>query len=196
MSVVPGPAPAAMEPGLLPWRPAEQVVARRYRPRDATVRRSLAAADMAAVVTAFAVVLGPLTATWGHAAWSLLALPGWTVLFKAYGLYEGDIKRFTRGVLQDLPDVVHAALVGSLLFWLYTKVTPLPVVDIGTLLGFAVVAATGILTLRAVVRRIVRRTLGPERALIIGDSLSIPLLTRKLRLHREYGIEVAGVVGG
>ena len=195
MSVVPGPAPAALEPGVLPWRPAEQAVARRYRRRDATVRRSLAASDMAAVVTAFAVVLGPLTATWGHAAWSLLALPGWTMLFKAYGLYEGDIKRFTRGVLQDLPDVVHAALVGSLLFWLYTKVTPLPLVDIGTLLEFAVVAATGILTLRAVVRRIVRRTLGPERALIIGDSMSIPLLTRKLRLHREYGIEVAGVVG-
>jgi exopolysaccharide biosynthesis polyprenyl glycosylphosphotransferase len=204
MSVVPGPAPAAMEAGaplgdvgLLPWCPAaQQVVARGYRPRDAMVRRCLAAADIAAVVTAFVVVLGPLTATWGHAAWTLLALPWWTVLFKAYGLYEGDIKRFTRGVLQDLPGVMHAALVGSLLFWLYTKVTPLPGVDVETLLVFAAVVATGILALRVAVRRIVRRSLGPERAVIIGDSVSIPLLTRKLRLHQEYGIEVVGVVSG
>ena len=61
---------------------------------------------------------------------------------------------------------------------------------------FALVAATAVLVLRVAVRRILRRSLGPERAVIIGDSVSIPLLTRKLRLHQEYGIEVVGVVSG
>jgi exopolysaccharide biosynthesis polyprenyl glycosylphosphotransferase len=204
MSVAPGPAPAAMEIGapladmtLLPWRPAaDEVLARGYRPRDAAVRRGLAAADMIAVLIAFGAVLGPATDSWSDAAWSLLALPGWVLLFKAYGLYEGDIKRFTRGVLQDLPAVVHAALVGSVLFWVYTKATPLPVADAGALLIFAVVAGTGVLALRVAARRAMRRILGLERALIIGDSAAIPLLARKLRAHREYGVELVGVVSG
>jgi exopolysaccharide biosynthesis polyprenyl glycosylphosphotransferase len=204
VSVTPGPTPAAMEIGaplsdvtLLPVRPdGHEVLARGYRPRDATVRRGLAAADAIAILIAFVAVLGPKTATWGDAAWSLLALPAWVLLFKTYGLYEGDIKRFTRGALRDLPAVVHATLVGSVLFWLYTKATPLPVVDVGTLLVFAAVAGMGVLALRIATRRLMRRALGPERAVIVGDSASVPLLARKLRTHEEYGVELVGVVTG
>jgi exopolysaccharide biosynthesis polyprenyl glycosylphosphotransferase len=204
MSIAPGPGPAALkvaaplpDVALLPWGArTHEVVARGYRPRDATVRRSLATTDMIAVLGAFLAVLGPATASWGDAAWTLLALPAWMLLFKAYGLYEGDIKRFTHGALRDLSAVVHATLVGSVLFWLYTKVTPLPVADVGTLLTFAVVAGAGILGLRIVARRALRLVLGPERAVIIGDSASIPLLARKLRTHGEYGVELVGAIGG
>jgi exopolysaccharide biosynthesis polyprenyl glycosylphosphotransferase len=173
----------------------QEVVARRYRPRDATVRRWLATADAIAILVSFLAVLTPDTASWRDAAWSLLALPAWTLLFKAYGLYEGDIKRFTGGALQDLPAVVHTTLVGSVLLWFYTEATPLPVANVGTLLTFAATAAVLMLGLRGAARRALRRVLGPERAVIIGDSASIPLLARKLRTHREYGVELVGVIG-
>ena len=204
MSVRPGSTPAAMELGspladvsLLPWCPgADEVVARGYRPRDARVRRALAVADLTAGLTAFIAVLGPALTTWTDLAWSLLPLPGWMLLLRAYGLYEGDIKRFNRGVMRDLPDVVHAALVGSVLFWLYTNVTPLPVADVGELLVFACVAGTGVLALRVAARRVMRRVLGPERVVIVGDSVSIPLLTRKLQGPREFDVDLVGVVSG
>ena len=169
-------------------------MARSYRPRDATVRRVLAVADLTAVLTAFFVVLGPQLTSRAGLAWSLLPLPGWMLLFRAYGLYEADIKRFHRGVLRDLPDVVHASLMGSVVLWLYTKATPLPGVDGGALLAFAGVAATAILALRVAARRVLRRILGPERVVIVGDSVSIPLLARKLRSHREYDVDLVGVV--
>jgi exopolysaccharide biosynthesis polyprenyl glycosylphosphotransferase len=178
----------------LPWSPEpHRIVAGSYGPRDATVRSTLAAADVVAVCLAFAFVLGP-DAGWTAVAWSLSTLPGWVLLFKAYGLYEGDIKRFTSGVLHDLPSTIHAALVGTVLLRACASVIPLPLDDLGDLLGFATVTVTAALLLRIGARRALYRVQGPERAVILGDSASIPLLARKLRAHREYGVELAGVV--
>jgi exopolysaccharide biosynthesis polyprenyl glycosylphosphotransferase len=180
----------------LPWSPEpRRIVARSYGPRDATVRSTLAAADVVAVCVAFAVVLGP-DAGWTNVGWSVSTLPGWVLLFKAYGLYEGDIKRFTRGMLHDLPSTIHAALVGTVLLRVYTSAIPLPLDDVADLLGFAAVTVIAALLLRIGVRRALYRVQGPERAVIVGDSASIPLLARKLRTHREYGVEVVGVVAG
>ena len=160
------------------------------------VRRVLAAADLIAVATALLAVLGRRSASWHDVAWILLVLPGWMLLLHAYRLYDDDIRRFNRGVMRDGPDVVHAVLVGSMLFWLYTTATPLPVADAGALLLFACVAGAGILAMRVAARQAMRHVLGPERVVIVGDSASIPLLARKLQDHREYHVELAGVVSG
>jgi exopolysaccharide biosynthesis polyprenyl glycosylphosphotransferase len=126
-------------------------------------------------------------------AWSALTLPAWVLLFHAYHLYDDDIRRFNRGMMRDAPHVLHAALVGSILFWLYSTVTPLPAADVGGLLAFASVAALAMLSLRVVARRAIAAMLGPERVIVVGDSVSIPLLARKLRGHREYHVDVVGV---
>ena len=115
--------------------------------------------------------------------------------FKAYGLYEGDIKRVTRGVLADLGSVIHAALVGTVLLWLYTRVTPLPAVEADALVISVFALALSVSVLRIAARRALRRLLGAERVVIVGDSASIPLLARKLRAHPEYGMELVGAVG-
>jgi exopolysaccharide biosynthesis polyprenyl glycosylphosphotransferase len=203
MSAAAGSAPAAMElaptladVALLPGRLGEhEVVARRYRPRDATIRRALAAADIAAVLAAYCIVLAPAMG-WSDLLWTLFVLPGWTVLFKAYGLYEGDIKRVTRGFLADLAAVIHAALVGSVLLWLYIRVTPLQSVGADPLMIFVLTVVTGVSVLRVAARRALRRLLGAERVVIVGDSDAIPLLARKLGTHPEYGMELVGVVSG
>ena len=202
MSVPAGSAPAAMELGArlaevtrVHGRGEHVVVAGRYRPRDATIRRGLAAADIAAVLATYCIVFGPAMG-WADVLWSLVVVPAWTVLFKAYGLYEGDIKRVTRGVLPDLSGVIHAALVGSVLWWLFTRVTPLPGVDADALVIFVFTLAISVSALRVVARRALRRLLGPERVVIVGDSASIPLLARKLCAHPEYGMNLVGVVSG
>jgi exopolysaccharide biosynthesis polyprenyl glycosylphosphotransferase len=174
--------------------PSPAVVARAYGPRDAAVRRALAAADLTAVLAALGVALA-----WGAHdarafALAIAALPAWTVVFKAYGLYERDIKRFSRGVLYDLPAVVHAVLIGTGGLWLYLQLTPADRVPTGRFALFAGCAICAILAARAATRRVVARTLGPERALIIGDSAAIPRLVRKLSTHREYGVLPIGVV--
>jgi exopolysaccharide biosynthesis polyprenyl glycosylphosphotransferase len=198
MSVTPSPVAAEIGAPLaeMPARALEaayRVVARRYRPRDATVRRVLAACDMAAVmVTLLAIPTG--AGFYDAAPWLVAMLPAWIVLFRAYGLYDGDIKRFTRGVLQDLPAVIHAALVGTIVYAAYSALTPLPHVDARQGAAIVVVLSATVLALRVAARRAMQRTLGPERAIIVGDSASIPLLARKLGTHPEYGVELVGVV--
>ena len=118
------------------------------------------------------------------------------LLFDAYGLYEADIKRFNRGVLRDLPDVVHAALMGSVVLWLYTRVDAAARSStVGALLGVRRRCGDG--DPRPAGRGAARgcdASLGPERVVIVGDSVSIPLLARKLRSHREYDVDLVGVV--
>jgi exopolysaccharide biosynthesis polyprenyl glycosylphosphotransferase len=169
---------------------APQLVAPAYRPRDATVRRALATSDLVAVTVAFQLVLVDTEGWWG-----LLALALWPLLFKAYGLYDADVRRLTRGTLRELPGVVHATLVGAALCWLYADLAPTTAPGAAALLTFALATALGTLALRAVTRRGLRRLLGPQRALITGDAASIPVLERKLRDHPEYGVEVVGVAG-
>jgi|tagenome__1003787_1003787.scaffolds.fasta_scaffold20937589_2 exopolysaccharide biosynthesis polyprenyl glycosylphosphotransferase len=183
-------APARLETEAPP-----RVVARGYCRRDAVVRRALVTADVVAVAVAFSVVVAP-GGGWRRTAWGLPALVAWAVLLNAYGLYESDIKRLTRGLLQDVPGVTHATLVGAALFWLYAELTPLPAPGTGALLAFALGTGAGTLALRCLTRRGLRRALGPERALIVGDRAAIPLLERKLRDHPEYAIEVVAVADG
>ena len=49
---------------------------------------------------------------------------GWIVVFKAYGLYDRDIKRISHGTVDDLPWLFHAMLLGSLLLLGFFRLTP------------------------------------------------------------------------
>jgi exopolysaccharide biosynthesis polyprenyl glycosylphosphotransferase len=199
MSVGPGPAPVAVEIGAplaevstLARGAAHRVVAGRYRPRDATVRRVLAGCDVAAAAVALAAVRMH-SGSYGEIAWDVPMLAGWVLLCRAYGLYDGDIKRFTRGILQDLPGVMHAALVGAVVYAVYAAAGPLEPVDATHGAALAITLVPIVLALRVAARRVMHRTLGPERAIIVGESAAIRLLARKLRTHPEYGVELAGV---
>jgi exopolysaccharide biosynthesis polyprenyl glycosylphosphotransferase len=193
VSARPGAAPAAAVE-LLGRSAAPTVLARAYRARDAAVRRALAAADVLAIVSASLVLAGSAGVTWGEVGWVLAALPAWMLVFHAYHLYDDDVRRFNRGVMRDAPHVVHAALTGAILFWLYARVTPLPAPGVEGLLALAAGTAGAMLVLRIAARRLVRAALGPERVVILGDSVSIPLLARKLQGHAEYHVVVAGAI--
>jgi exopolysaccharide biosynthesis polyprenyl glycosylphosphotransferase len=186
MTAVAGTAPALVDP--------PEVVAGSYGARDAALRRGLVVADAAAVAAAFCVVLAaaqPRSAS----PWALAGMLAWPLLPHAYGLYAPEAKRFARGPLRELPDAAHASLVGALVLWLYAQVTPLTVPGMGTLLTFAAATAVGMLVLRTFVRRILRRLLGPERAVIAGDAAAVSALARRLGRHGEYGVELIGVLG-
>jgi exopolysaccharide biosynthesis polyprenyl glycosylphosphotransferase len=177
-----------------PGTGALEVIARRYRPRDAAVRRMLAGADAGGIAAG---LLAALAIASGHPAqllWALLTLPLWIVLFKAYGLYDRDVKRISHTSLDDVPWLFHAILVGSLLLFAYSKATPPGSLAVSALAVFGATAAVAVVTLRALARRVARAALGPERVLLVGEAEAIAVLARKIRTHHEYGLEVAGII--
>jgi exopolysaccharide biosynthesis polyprenyl glycosylphosphotransferase len=185
-------ATAALEP----FAPGEtrHVVADRYRPRDQARRRMLAGADVLALSLALAIAFGR-SEGWDSVAWGLATLPGWIAIFAAYGLYGRDLRRVSHSTVDDLGPLLHSLLLGCLLLWLYYHAVPSGTVHFKYVLVFAACAVVLTTGLRSAGRLLLRRMLGPERALLVGDQDGIAVLARKLRDHPEYGVEPVWLSG-
>ncbi len=174
------------------WR--AQVVAHRYAPRDAAVRRLLAISDLAGIAAALAIALLVFSYHSQEFLWGLVSLPVWIVVFKAYGLYDRDIKRISHGTTDDLPWLFHAVLVGSILLFGYYRLTPVESITLTSAAVFACTAFLATSGLRALSRRLAVAILGPERVLLIGGRREIEILGRKLGAHPEYGAKPVGII--
>jgi len=178
---------AATEPGNL--------VTASHGRRDYLLRRLLAAGDLVAIALAgvVALILGPKEELGPNLAWGALMLPVWLVLFKLYALYDRDVKRISHSTVDDLPWLLHAVLVGSLLTWAYYKWAPAPKLVLEEIVAFGLACMCLVPLVRAVIKRLTLQAIGPERVLIVGDREAASLV-RKMRAHPEYGLEPVGVM--
>jgi len=121
----------------------------------------------------------------------------WLAVFTGYHLYENDALKISVSSFDEVRDVFHAMLAGSLgylilsqgvrfLFdwWVYTAVE-------------AALFAGAALVLVPIVRGSVRswvfpRVMERRRTLIVGSGDEARLVHRKLRTHPEYGLDVVG----
>jgi exopolysaccharide biosynthesis polyprenyl glycosylphosphotransferase len=172
--------------------------------------RMLAAGDGAVLVLAYALsfavaeAIGPLPAVSAPplalALLGLVAVPVWLAIFTAYHLYENDSLRISVASFDEVRDVFHAMVAGSLAFlilsqglrfafgwWVYEPVE-------------AALFCTAALLLVPVARGTLRswvfpRVMEARRALIVGTGDEALLVYRKLQGHPEYGVEVVGFLG-
>jgi exopolysaccharide biosynthesis polyprenyl glycosylphosphotransferase len=171
----------------------------------------LAGGDVAALSVAYAAsyvaseAIGPLPAVsappWLLALVVAVAVPAWLAIFTAYRLYDNDSLRISIASFDEVRDVFHAMLAGSLVFlivsqglryvagwWIYSAVE-------------AALFCAAALVLLPAVRGSIRtwvfpRTMRPRRTLIVGDGEEAQLVERKLTSHPEYGFRVVGFLGG
>ncbi len=172
----------------------DRTVTGRHARRDSGVRRLLAAADLIGVSVAMGVATLAVAGNPRELLWALPFLPVWIVIFKAYGLYDRDVKRIGHGSIDDLPWIAHGVLLGSLLMLAYFQLTLMGGFDLSDLAIFAMLAVLDVAILRAIARRIGVSLLGPERVILVGDGEQIAVLARKMRSHPEYGVEVIGLI--
>jgi exopolysaccharide biosynthesis polyprenyl glycosylphosphotransferase len=166
----------------------QRVVARRYGERDAAVRRFLAAADVLGVVVAMAIALLVFTDHRAEFVWGLALLPIWIIVFKAYGLYDRDLKRISHRTVDDLPWLFHAVLIGSLLMLAYYRLMNLNGVELRHVASFGVIAIVAVSALRALARRFAVSVLAPEPVALVGDAPELVTLANKLEAHNRYGV--------
>ena len=188
--------PARIAPSRTDAAPRAMVAAQHGR-RDFVLRRLLALGDGAALVGSLALAAtfaGLRQDTVAYLFWGVVSLPVWLLLFKAYGLYDRDIKRVSHTTLDDLPWLFHATIIGTLLTWGYYRLLPVDQMVFAELAGFS--AALLVLTplVRAGVRKGAARAIGPERVLLVSDDRMTGLLVRKLRAHPEYGLDPIGMI--
>jgi exopolysaccharide biosynthesis polyprenyl glycosylphosphotransferase len=175
----------------------DRLVGTRHRDRDYVLRRILFAADSLALFLSLFVAL--LIA--GIRAQPLLltllivpTIPGWFLLFRAYGLYQRPLRRFEPTHLDDFSSLLHALMIGTLGLWTWFRVLPVVRLDLEEVIAFGVFAFLLTTTFRAVVRIIGLRMRGPEKVLVIAPLADVKILQRKLGDHPEYEMEVVGAM--
>ena len=172
-------------------------ISHHYGRRDYVLRRALALADVAALYIALAIGIGLFDG--GAHRMELVyfspLIPAWLLLFRAYGLYERDIKRISHGALDDVPNIFHALLIGGLATWVWLRVLPnAERLVLSEVLVFGIVAIMLIPLSRILARHLVVRLMGPERVVFVGEPAELSVLIHKIRTHPEYSLEPVGIV--
>jgi exopolysaccharide biosynthesis polyprenyl glycosylphosphotransferase len=165
--------------------------------RSDIVRRRLIAADAVAALAATVgalVLADPDGRAGGQILWGLPYVVVLVALFRLYGLYERDGKRLAHSTLDDVPQVFHALLIGTLGLWAYLKLVPAERPVLGQVCLFVLLGFMGILVMRASVRRISRHVDAPERVLLVGGGPAARLLVRKIRSCSHLRLEPVGVL--
>ena len=198
-------------------RPALRVPATRGARRAGASRRGgfsrgrvrvLMASDVIAVAVslagtyALAELIGPpavIAPGWLLAALCPLIVAGWLAVFASYRLYEGQGQAIAPTTFDEVANLFHALLAGSLVLlvigqglkkgfdvFIYSPLEAL------MFLGLAVVAVP---VLRGVVRTwLLPNLMAPRRTLIVGAGEVGRTLERKIASHPEYGLELVGFV--
>jgi exopolysaccharide biosynthesis polyprenyl glycosylphosphotransferase len=184
-----------------PAVPARQHLLRRGR------TRILALSDLTMLALAYTVSyliadrIAPLPPVSGS-SWflGLVALTApfvWLVVFTANDLYDNDSLRISVSSFDEVRDLFHAMLVGSLGYlllsqgvdhfydwWVYTPAEAFI---------FLAVALVLVPVARGSIRSwMFPRVMQPRRTLIVGTGDEAMLVYRKLKAHPEYGVEVVG----
>jgi exopolysaccharide biosynthesis polyprenyl glycosylphosphotransferase len=164
--------------------------------RDSLRRRLLAAADLGALLLAFgsvSVAAAPNLSVQALLV-SAVGLLGWILLNKLLGLYDRDAHLIHKSTLDELPRLALSAILGTTLIFMFAPPIADSTPDRGQTIAYMLLAFIWMFALRGLVRNAVVRRTPPERCLIIGSGAVAGMVARKLQLHPEYGVSVAGFV--
>ena len=117
----PGPPAATLASGIA------RAVTSRLPTRSTLTRRLLIATDAAVLglcTIASLALADPDGRAAGQVLWALAYVAALLALFRLYGLYERDSKRLGHSTLDDVPQVFHAVLIGTLGMWPYLEARP------------------------------------------------------------------------
>ncbi len=163
------------------------------RRRDALFRRSLALADMSAVMLAVVAAVAIDPADGLHPA--VIGVPVvFVAVVKAMGLYDRDEHLLHKSTLDEVPSLFGIATLAALLLWLANG----SFVDGGLGRGQVLMAwltlFIAVVCFRSFARAIATRLAPVERCLLVGDQDAADYLREKLAISSSVKAELAGVV--
>jgi exopolysaccharide biosynthesis polyprenyl glycosylphosphotransferase len=164
--------------------------------RDSMRRRSLAVADVLALLAAYGVLwlLAPPPNSVVHDLVLLPVLPLWVVLNKSLRLYDRDANLVHQSTLNELPKLLHSLSLGTALAFLLGPLVPGVTMHRPQVVVWWLAALVLTPAFRFGARALVRRRTTPERILLVGAGQVAALVARKIESHPEYGSRIVGYV--
>ena len=136
--------------------------------RDSRYRRLLALADAGAAALSVLVVF--VLPAQDPSPVAFLVVPFVVLAAKVFGLYDRDQHVLHKTTLDEAPSIVQVSGLALLFLWLTESVSLSGNLGQGSALVLAATLVLSTLVARGIARGVARRTIDPERCLLIGDA--------------------------
>jgi exopolysaccharide biosynthesis polyprenyl glycosylphosphotransferase len=163
------------------------------RRRGALLRRLLALGDWGALLGALCIVTASSSTTdVGVLFWAVLFSPAWVIVLKLHGLYDNDHRRIRHSTLDELPSLVSASVLGTLVLDGLLAISPVGPLSPASAIGIGVGAFAGSFVARGVLRFGFHRLTGQATGLVIGPPTAVDMVARRVSTHPETRLALVG----
>jgi exopolysaccharide biosynthesis polyprenyl glycosylphosphotransferase len=163
------------------------------RRRGALLRRLLATGDWLALVAALCAATA-LTQTTdvGDLFWATLFSPAWLLVIKLHGLYDNDHRRIRHSTLDELPALISASALGTIVLDGLLAVSPVGPLSPKSAILVGTAMLIGCFVERGMLRFLWHRLAGAEVGVAIGPVEAVNVVARRIATHPEARLALAG----
>jgi exopolysaccharide biosynthesis polyprenyl glycosylphosphotransferase len=163
------------------------------RRRGAMLRRLLAAGDWAALLGALCLVTATTSTTdVATLFWAVLFSPAWILVVKLHGLYDNDHRRIRHSTLDELPSLVSASVLGTLVLDGLLALTPAGPLSSASAIAVGLAALAGSFVSRGVLRFLWHRLTGLAAGVVVGPTGAVDMVARRVSTHPETRLLLVG----
>ena len=163
------------------------------RRRGAMLRRLLAVGDWVAIFAALCVATA-VTSTTDVAKlfWAVLFTPAWLLVLKLHGLYDNDHRRIRHSTLDELPSLVSASALGTIVLDGLLALSPVGPLSAKSAIIVGIGAVLACFVARAVLRFVWQRLTGVAIGIVIGPATLADAVARRIATHPEARLRLVG----
>jgi exopolysaccharide biosynthesis polyprenyl glycosylphosphotransferase len=163
------------------------------RRRGALLRRLLALGDWTAlIVTLFAVTATTTSTDVADLFWAVLFSPSWIIVVKLHGLYDHDHRRIRHSTLDEVPSLVSATVLGTLVLDALLAVSPVGPLSPKSAIAVGVGTLVGSFILRGVLRWVWHRATPMALGIVVGAPATVDTVARRVVTHPETRLHLVG----
>src|SRR4051812_21946486 len=169
----------APRPGPLPFDPEGRGPSE-FRRLGAVLRRLLALSDWGALLAVLCAITASSSSTdVGDLFWMVLFSPAWVIVVKLQGLYDNDHRRLRHSTLDELPSLVTATVLATLVLDALMAISPAGPLSPAAAIGVGVGTFLLSFSLRGSLRFLWHRLTAEATGLVIGPAKAVDLVARR-----------------
>lgn len=183
-------------PAAIPYRAADRLGLsgpEGSRRRGSLLRRLLALGDWTALIASLLVVTAATSSTdVADLFWAILFSPSWILVVKLHGLYDHDHRRIRHSTLDEVPSLVSATVLGTLVLDGLLAISPVGPLSPKSAIALGVGTLLGSFILRGVLRWVWHWATPPALGMVIGPPATVDTVARRVVTHPETRLHLVG----
>ena len=149
--------------------------------------------DWTALIASLCVVTAATSSTnVADLFWAVLFSPSWILVVKLHGLYDHDHRRIRHSTLDEVPSLVSASVLGTLVLDGLLAVSPVGPLSPKSAIAVGVGTLVGSFVLRGALRWVWHRATPMAIGIVIGPPAAVDTVARRVMTHPETRLHLVG----